>query len=114
MVELGELERNHAEFAARGVRVVVISNDVHEAARSTQADFPHLKVVSDADENLARAIEVIHPRAGQNGEDTNAPTTLLVDGKGAVRWIRRPRNIMSRLSPQELLAAIDETLQRPR
>src|SRR5262245_60684582 len=113
MIELGELERHHAEFAARGVRVVVISNDDQEAARSTQADFPHLTVVADADESMARAIEVIHRGAGQHGEDTNAPTTLLVDGSGTVRWLRRPGNIMSRLSPQEVLAAIDETVRKP-
>ena len=42
--------------------------------------------------------------------DTNAPTTLLLDGAGTVRWFRRPERIIARLSPAELLAAMDETL----
>src|SRR5262247_3293364 len=102
MVELGELEKHYADFAARRVRVVVIANDDQAASQSTQADYPHLVVVSDAAQSMARAIDVIHPGAGQSGDDTNAPTTFFVDGTGQVRWLRRPGHIIVRLSPEEL------------
>jgi peroxiredoxin len=107
MVELGQLEKQHAEFAKRNVRVIVISNDKPTTAQATQADFPHLVVVSDSDQNMARALQVIHSGAGATGEDTNAPTTFLVDSTGHVHRMLRPERFITRYSPQEVLAAID-------
>ena len=110
MAELGELERQHQRFAEKRVRIVVISNDDQQTAQETQADFPHLVVVSDHAQNVAKALDVIHAGA-HNGEDTNAPTTFLVDSGGQVRWFFRPSHIIVRLSPDELLNAIDERLR---
>jgi peroxiredoxin len=107
MIELGELERHHPQFAERQVRIVAISNDELPDAQHTQARFPHLAIVSDADQNMAKAMQVIHPGVGPNGEDTNAPTTFLVNGKGQVRWYFRPAQYITRLAPEELLKAID-------
>jgi hypothetical protein len=42
------------------------------------------------------------------GQDPAAPTTILVDGQGTVRWLFRPDRFLERLSPAQLLAAIDE------
>jgi peroxiredoxin len=111
MVELGELEKKHDEFEKRHVRVVVISNDEQPIARKTQADFPHLVVVSDAQQNMAKALEVIHRGMAQDGSDTNAPTTFLVDGNGTVRWLFRPDRVSERLSPEEVLEAVDGNLK---
>lgn len=107
MVELGELEGQHRQFADRHVPVYVVSNDKLNDAQASQAKFPHLVVVSDADQNVAKAMQVIHPGAGEDGGDTNAPTTFLVDGHGRVRWMYRPERYITRLSPEELLKAID-------
>ena len=112
MVELGELEKYHQEFDNRHVRVAVVSNDDRETAKRTQADFPHLVVVADAAQTMARAVEVIHAGAGPARQDTNAPTTFLVDGAGTVRWLFRPEQFIVRLSPADVLAAIDETQRR--
>ncbi len=109
MVELGQLEKHHEEFAKRQVQVVVISNDKQSTAKTTQADFPHLIVVSDADQSMAKAVQVIQSGAGPTGDDTNAPTTFLVDGAGHVRRMLRPERFLARYSPEEVLAAIDET-----
>jgi peroxiredoxin len=111
MVELGELESHERQFAAKRVRVVVISNDDLETAKITQAEFPHLVVVSDADQNIANAMDVIHKGAGRDGGDTNAPTTFLVDGQGQVRWFFRPDRFIERLSADDLLKSI-ERVQR--
>jgi peroxiredoxin len=108
MVELGELESHERQFAERHVRVVAISNDDIESARATQTDFPHLVVVSDAKQTIAKAMDVIHAGGGRDGEDTNAPTTFLVDGSGEVRWLFRPERFIVRLSADELLKAIDQ------
>src|SRR5437762_11518604 len=106
MKELVQLEKHHQEFDSRNVRIVVVSNDDQPTSQITQADVPHLVVVSDAQQNLAKAIQVIHPGAGHDGGDTNAPTTFLVDGTGTVRWLFRPSSLMTRLSPEELLVHV--------
>src|SRR5437868_5716426 len=99
MVELGELENRFQDFAKRNVRVVAISNDNQEDSQHSQAKFPHLTIVADTDQKLAKAVEVIQPGAGHDGKDTNAPTTILVDGAGYVRWLFRPDHFMTRLGP---------------
>ena|SRR5437763_15658339 len=107
MVELGELERRHEDFDRRNVRVYAISPDDLPGAQVVQKDFPHLKIVSDSKMDVARAIGTVHPGAGHGGGDTNAPTTILVDGKGTVRWLERRGNFFERIPPDEVLAAID-------
>jgi alkyl hydroperoxide reductase subunit AhpC len=107
MIELGQLEARHEDFAKRNLRVIVVSNDDQKTSKETQADFPHLLVVSDEKQNLAKAVEVIHAGAGHDHKDTNAPTTFLVDGGGKVRWFYRPERVVTRLSPDELLAKVD-------
>jgi peroxiredoxin len=109
MVELDELEKQHAEFDKRKVRIVAVSNDPADVAKETQARFPNLVIVSDPDQALAKAMQVIHHGAAADGSDTNAPTTFLVDGSGYVRWRFRPDTFFERLPPQELLTAIDQT-----
>src|SRR5579862_5553407 len=111
MKELGQLEKQHQEFAKRNVRVIVVSNDDQESAQKTQADFPDLTVVSDKDQVLAKTLQVIHPGVGPGLTDTNAPTTFLIDGAGKVRWLFRPDTFVVRLTPEELLAAIDKNLK---
>jgi peroxiredoxin len=108
MIELGELEKQHDEFAKRKVRVVVISNDDQATASKTQANFPHLVVVAGTEQRLAKAVEVLHPGAGPMWTDINAPTTFLLDGTGRVRWFFRPDSFLVRLPAADLLKAIDE------
>jgi peroxiredoxin len=112
MIELGELEKQHADFASRKVRIVAVSNDDLETSQKTQAKCPHLVIASDADQAMARAFSVIQPGMGHDGTDTNAPTTFFVGGDGKVRWIFRANTFFVRLSPDELLKAIDEHRSR--
>jgi peroxiredoxin len=110
-IELGELESHYQEFDKRHVRVVAISNDDQNDSQAMQADIPHLVVVSDAEQNIAKAIDVIHRGAmAPGGKETNAPTTFLVDGTGNVRWFFRPDSYLARIPPDDLLAAIDKNL----
>ncbi len=110
MIELGELEKNHAEFAKRNVRVVIASLEEQEEAALTQRDFPHLIVVADGEGKLINAAEVMHPGAGQQGEDVAAPTTFFINKQGTVRSLFRPKQVVTRLSAREVLAAVDEKL----
>ena len=110
MIELGELEKNHAQFEKRNVRIVAASVDEQEMARHTQQKFPHLVVVSDSEGKLIKAAEVIHPGAGPKGEDIAAPTTFFIDKQGTVHLLFRPRLVVTRLSANEVLKAVDEKL----
>jgi peroxiredoxin len=107
MYELGQLEAHHEAFAKRGIRVYAISNDNENLAKLTQAKVPHLNIVSDAEFNVAKAMQVVQPGAAPDGTDANAPTTFIVDGTGQVRWLYRPERITDRLPPEQLLQAID-------
>jgi peroxiredoxin len=106
MVELGQLEAQAGEFEKRHVRIVAISLDNLEDSQATQAQFPHLVVVADFERKLSEAVQVV-----QGNEEPNAPTTILVDGQGVVRWVFRPERFLTRLSPEELLQAIDQHLR---
>jgi peroxiredoxin len=88
----------------------VASLEDRETAQATQKQFPQLTVVADAEGGLGEALQVLHPGAGPGGRDTFAPTTVLVDGKGVVRWVYRPDRHIVRLAPAQLLAALDEHL----
>jgi peroxiredoxin len=112
MIELGQLEGAHQEFEKRKARVVAVSLDDLETSRETQADFPHLVVVADKDRKMTEALQVLHPNSGHDGGDTVAPTTVVVDGSGTVRWVFRPGRFLTRLRPAEVLAALDEHLPR--
>src|SRR5262249_27232570 len=113
MVELGQLEAHHHEFAKRHTRVVAVSVDALDDSKKTQQDFPYLTVVADHNHKLVDAAAVLHPGAGEHGEDVAAPTTILVDKYGVVRALIRPTNVASRLSASEVLAAVDKKMAVP-
>jgi peroxiredoxin len=113
MIELGQLEAHHEEFAKRNTRVIAVSVDGLEDSKKTQDKFPHLIVVADHEHKLIDAVAVMHAGAGEHGEDVAAPTTILVDKRGMVRALFRPASVGSRMSPSEVLAAVDQKLAGP-
>jgi peroxiredoxin len=110
-----QLERRHEDFAQRQTRVIAISVEGPEEAKKTQAQFPHLLVLSDAGHGLSDAAELIDAQnKGPNNSDIDAPTTILVDRRGTVRWLYRPGEVITRLSPEEVLQAIDQHMHADR
>ncbi len=110
MIELGQLETHSQEFKAKGIRVFAISNDDVDTAKLTQEKFPHLSIIADPQQTMAKALAVVHEGVAPGGKDTNAPTTFLVNA-GEVRWLFRPDSIIERLPAVDLLAAIDGALK---
>jgi peroxiredoxin len=110
MIELGQLERHFEGFAQRNARVIVISMEGPEDAAKTQAQFPHLLVLSDHKRGLSEAAGLVHNHASPDGSDADMPTTILVDGHGIVRWIYRSPEVIARLSPEEVLQALDQSI----
>src|SRR5260370_32926021 len=113
MIELGQLEGHHDEFAKRHARVVAVSVDGLDDSKKTQQAFPQLTVVADHDHKLVDTAAVLHPGAGERGEDVAAPTTILIDKHGGVRALFRPSNVASRLSAREVLPAGCKKLAGP-
>jgi peroxiredoxin len=110
MFELVELERRHEDFARRQARVIVVSMEGFEDARRTQADFPHLVVLADEGRSLSDTAGLVHAKAAPDGRDADAPTTILIDRAGTVRCIYRSPSVIARLSPDEVLQAVDQYL----
>lgn len=110
MIELGQLERRHEDFARRNTRVIVISMEGLEPAKKTQADFPHLVVLADEGRGLSNAAALVHAHAKPDGADADAQTTILIDQKGVVRWLYRSPEVIARLSPDDVLQAIDQNM----
>ena len=113
MIELGQLEAHHDEFAKRHTRVVAVSVDSLHDSKKTQQGFPQLTVVADHDHKLVDATAVLHPGAGERGEDVAAPTTIVVGKHGLVRTLYRPSSVARRLSASEVLAMVDKEMAVP-
>ncbi len=111
MVELGQLERRHEDFENRKIRAIVFSVEGLEAAKQTQAAYPHLLVLSDEGHGLSEAAGIIQHNAGPDGADIDYPTTIVVDRSGKVRWLYRTPEIIARLSPDEVLQAVDQNVK---
>jgi alkyl hydroperoxide reductase subunit AhpC len=111
MIELGQLERRHDDFARHNARVIVVSLEGPDDASRTQADFPHLLVLADQPRGLTDVAGLIHPHAAPDGGDADTPTTILVDRHGTVRWLYRSPAVIARLSPDEVLQAIDQHIR---
>lgn len=111
MIELVQLERRHEEFPKRNARVIAVSVEGLDDARKTQADFPHLTVLSDEALGLSEAAGLIHRHAAPDGRDADVPTTILVDRRGSVRWLYRSPSVIARLAPDEVVRAIDRNIE---
>jgi len=112
MTHLRELEAHHAEFDKVTCNPVVVSIEDVETAAQSQRDFPHLTVVSDKRRELAEAVDVINTGFGPDGQDSAAPTILLIDGTGKVLWLHRPTRFITRPSAAELAAEVRKQRKR--
>jgi peroxiredoxin len=108
MIELGQLERRHEDFARHHTRVIVASLEGPDDAAKTQANFPHLLVLADQGRGLSDAADLVVAHENPHGGDADAPTTFLVDRHGTVRWLYRSPRVIARLSPEDVLGAIDQ------
>ena len=110
ITQLRELETHHANFERVGVKVAVVSIEDVATAAETQRDFPHLVVISDAQRELAHAVDLINKGFAPDGSDCAIPTILIVDQQGIVKWVHRPARFISRPSSAELIAKIAQVI----
>ena len=110
MQELGELNGHSEAFTRRGLRVVAMSVDGVDDTAKMQSQFPNLTVLGDPERKMTNAFQALHQGVGPGGSDLAAPTTYLIDAEGTIRWRFRPDRFIVRLTPEEVLAAVDQHL----
>jgi peroxiredoxin len=108
------LQEHLGEFEARGIRVVAISVDppgvTREHARKQGYTYTFL---SDAQGEVVRRYDLLHPGGGPHGTDIARPGDFLIDPAGTVRWANLTEDYRIRPRPEEILRLFDE-LARPR
>jgi peroxiredoxin len=107
MTQLRDLEAHHADLERAGAKVAVVSIEDRQTAAETQKDYPSLTVVADQRRELADAIDLINKGFGPDGGDSAAPTILLVDRNGTVKWLHRPSRFIARPSATELAVLVE-------
>jgi alkyl hydroperoxide reductase subunit AhpC len=107
---LGPRSRRHEDFTQRDTRIIVVSMEGLDDAAKTRAQFPHLVVLADQGRSLSEAAGLVHAGAAPDGGDTDVPTTIIVDRHGIVRWLYRSPQVIARLSPDDVLQAINAYL----
>lgn len=92
------------KFNEAGIRPVAISIDSSEdsrnLARSQGYTFP---ILSDRNAEVIRRYDLVHAKAGINGEDIARPAEFLVDSSGTVRWVNLTENYWIRARPEQVL-----------
>lgn len=98
------IERSLDKFNEAGIRPVAISIDAPEDSRNlAQSQGYTFTILSDRNAEAIRRYDLVHAKAGINGEDIARPAEFLVDSSGIVRWINLTENYWIRARPEKVL-----------
>ena len=98
------IERSLDKFNEAGIRPVAISIDAPEDSRNlAQSQGYTFTILSDRNAEAIRRYDLVHAKAGINGEDIARPAEFLVDSSGIVRWINLTENYWIRARPEQVL-----------
>ncbi len=91
---------------ALGVRPVAISVDTPEQSRDLcrKAGYTYT-FLSDPKAEVIRRYDILHPHAGENGEDIARPAEFLLDSSGIVRWVNLTEDFRVRARAEQMIAA---------
>ena len=73
-------------------------------------------ILSDAQDEVIRRWDLVHPHGGVDGADVARPAEFLIDASGKVRWVNLTADIRVRARPEQVLQAFDApsmSIQRP-
>ncbi len=97
-----------SQFEARGARVVAISVDPPEINREhCRKQGYTFTFLSDPKAEVIRRYDLLHARAGPDGQDISRPAEFLIDPTGTIRWVNVTESIIVRARPEQVLKAID-------
>jgi len=91
--------------------VIAISVDTpaqSQKLRESQGyTFP---ILSDANRDVIRRWDLVHPHGGEDGSDISRPAEFLIDSSGKVRWVNLTEDFRVRARPKQVLDAFDAGL----
>jgi peroxiredoxin len=98
------IERSLGKLSEAGIRPVAISIDTPEDSRNlAQSQGYTFPILSDRNAEAIRRYDLVHAKAGINGEDIARPAEFLIDSSGTVRWINLTENYWVRARPEQVL-----------
>jgi len=98
------MQRSLDKFNEAGIRPVAISIDTPEESRNlAQSQGYTFPILSDRNADVIRRYDLVHAKAGINGEDIARPAEFLIDSTGTVRWINLTENYWVRARPEQVL-----------
>ena len=98
------IERSLDKFNEAGIRPVAISVDAPEVSRDLAQKAGYtFPLLSDQNTEVIRRYDLVHARAGVNGNDIARPAEFLLDSSGTVRWINLTENYWVRARPEQVL-----------
>lgn len=99
------------EIQGRGGRLLAVSVDAPERSRQVVERFKlPFSILADEQRDVIRAYGLVHKGGGPDGGDIAIPMLMLLGEDGRVRWRRVAPNVMDRLDPAEVLAAVRTAL----
>lgn len=100
-------EKHLDEFQRHGIAVAAISVDsTEESGHLCQSRGYTYPFLSDPKAEVIRRYGILHPKAGENGQDIARPAEFLVDSAGIVRWKNLTDDIRIRARPELVLNAV--------
>ena len=98
------IERSLDKFNEAGIRPVAISVDAPEVSRDLAQKAGYtFPLLSDQNTEVIRRYDLVHARAGVNGNDIARPAEFLLDSSGTVRWLNLTENYWVRARPEQVL-----------
>ena len=98
------IERSLDKFNEAGIRPVAISVDAPEVSRDLAQKAGYtFPLLSDQNTEVIRRYDLVHARAGENGNDIARPAEFLLDSSGTVRWLNLTENYWVRARPEQVL-----------
>lgn len=78
-----------------------------ESRKLCQSQGYTFTFLSDPKAEVIRRYGVLHPGAGEKGQDIARPAEFLVDATGTVQWVNLTGDIRVRARPETVLVQVD-------
>ena len=83
---------------------MAISVDTPEASRDLCAKAGYTYTfLSDPKAEVIRGYDILHRRAGDNGQDVARPAEYLLDASGTIRWLNLTEDYRVRARPEQII-----------
>ena len=86
---------------------MAISPDSNEKSQElAQGLHARYRFLTDRDLAVTRSYGLLHAHGGHKGQDVARPTTVVIDRRGVVRWLRLADSIQVRPDPTDVARAV--------